>query len=175
MTPSVLDTAVFTSLRAVLLAIVASGTEVLRGEINRVPEPVSPDFVIMSPNRRPQLGRPVETWEGANPTTVTVEQSTEYVMQLDVHGPASADNAQAIVIAFRSSWVAELFAAQDPVVLAPLYADDASYLPFVNGEQQYEFRWIVAVHMQVHPALSTPAQFANTLVLPTNPADSGAV
>ena len=174
MTPTVTDTQVFTALRAALLLIVPAGTEVVRGEINRVPEVQSADFVIMSPLRRPKLSTPVETWEGTEPTAIEVDLSTEMVMQLDVHGPSSADTAQAIVIAFRSSWLADVMAAQDPSVIAPLYAEDAAYTPFLNGENQYEFRWTVAAHMQLHPVLSTPAQFAHTLAVTTAPADSGA-
>jgi hypothetical protein len=33
----------------------------------------------------------------------------------------------------------------------------------VNGEEQYEERWIVGANLQYNPVVSTPQQFADTL------------
>src|SRR5579859_975081 len=40
---------ILTGLRAWLLSILPSGTEVIQGQVNRVPEPESSNFVIMTP------------------------------------------------------------------------------------------------------------------------------
>jgi hypothetical protein len=52
---------ILTSLRAVLLAILPSGIEVIRGQDNRVPEPKAADFVVMTPILRDRLATNVET------------------------------------------------------------------------------------------------------------------
>jgi hypothetical protein len=174
MTPSLTDVQVFTALRAVLLAIVGTGVDVLRGEVNRVPEPLTADFVIMSPRARTRLAMGVETWEGTAPSAIDVETATHVAVQLDVHGPLSADVTAAIVAGLGSSWAADQFAAQDPAVLAPLYTDEAQFLPFVNGEQQTEWRYVIGSHFEARPVLSTPAQFARTLAVTSTQADSGA-
>jgi hypothetical protein len=148
----------FTALRAFLLAILPAGTDAVRGQVNRVPEPACPNFVIMTPIHRMRLATNVDSYDDAALTgsiagttlTVTavefgtiqvgapvygagvaaataitapgtgtggvgtyvispaqsvtsqalfagiahVSQSTQITIQLDVHGPASADNAQ---------------------------------------------------------------------------------
>jgi len=167
------DVQTFAALRAVLLTIVGPDADVLRGEVNRVPEPAGENFVIMSPRNRARLGKGVETWEGADPAGVDVETPTQITVQLDVHGPLSADLTASIVATLNSSWAAEAFAAQDPEVLAPLYTDDAQFLPFVNGEQQTEWRYVIGSHFEAKPVLSTPAQFADTLAVTITQADSG--
>jgi hypothetical protein len=43
--------------------------------------------------------------------------------------------------------------------VTPLYADDPKQVPFLNGEQQYETRWIVEAVLQVNPVVSVPQQF----------------
>jgi hypothetical protein len=49
------DTEVLTVARAVLLALLPDGVEVIRAYANRVPEPIGPDFVVLSPLRRERL------------------------------------------------------------------------------------------------------------------------
>ena len=173
MTPSITDVQIFTALRAGLLAIVPAGTDVLRGEVNRVPEPIGENFVIMSPRTRGRLSVGVETWTPVDPSTIDVETSTDIAVQLDVHGPVAADLASVLVAALQSSWAFDLFAAQDPAVLAPLYAADPQFMPFVNGEQQTEWRYVIEAHFEAKPVLSTPMQFADTLALEIALADSG--
>lgn len=43
------------------LAGVLSATDVIAGQVNRVPEPVNPDFVVFWPIRRPRLSTNLET------------------------------------------------------------------------------------------------------------------
>lgn len=173
MTPSLTDVQVFTALRVVLLAIVPEGVEVLRGEVNRVPEPESPNFVIMSARTRGRLSKGVETWTGPNPAAIDVETSTDLAVQLDVHGPLSADVSAAIVAALQSSWAFDAFAAQTPPVMAPLYVNDPQFLPFVSEMQQTEWRYVIEAHFEAKPVLSTPMQFADTLAAQVVMADSG--
>jgi hypothetical protein len=44
------------ALRSFLLGMVATGTEVIRGQVNRVPEPRGVDFIVFWPLRRDRLG-----------------------------------------------------------------------------------------------------------------------
>lgn len=44
------------ALRSFLLAVLPTGTEVVRGQDNRVPEPIGPNFVVMTPLTQPRLG-----------------------------------------------------------------------------------------------------------------------
>lgn len=85
-------------------------------------------------------------------------QSTEITIQLDIHGSVSADNAQIITTLMRDNYAYERMQAFNTGV-APLYASEPKQIPFVNGEQQIETRWVVDCVLQANPKLDTPMQF----------------
>lgn len=91
-------------------------------------------------------------------------------VQIDVHGPSSTDNTQRLVTLFRDEYGTDFFAAY-PWPVAPLYIDDGSQVPFVNGEGQYEDRWVLQAKLQINPTVSTPQQFAQTLTPAVIPVD----
>lgn len=96
----------------------------------------------------------------------TIEQATEFVVQLDVHGPLAGDIAQTISTLLRSSWGVDQFAAQDPNYgLTPLYSEDPRQLPFGNDQQQIENRYMIEAHFQVNPVVTVPQQFATEAVV----------
>lgn len=93
----------------------------------------------------------------------TILQPTQVTVQLDVHGPNSADNAQTISTLFRDIYATTFFAASG-VELSPFYADDPKQMPFVNENQQVENRWVVDAVMQANQTISDlPQQFADQL------------
>ncbi len=53
---SLTQTQVLTAVRSFLLGVVPPGTEVIRGQDNRVPEPAADDFIVMTPILQPRLG-----------------------------------------------------------------------------------------------------------------------
>lgn len=87
---------------------------------------------------------------------------TRWTVQLDIHGPASGDNAKVIEGLFRSEVAIDSFIASGFDV-APLYCDEAMQLPFINGENQYEDRYVMSACMQINPIIGTPQQFAEEL------------
>ena len=91
-------------------------------------------------------------------------QATVAKMQVDVHGPRSADNLQVITTLFRSERGLEIFAGTG-ISVTPLYTSDPVQLPFVNEAQQVEERWVVDLLMQVNPTVTTPQQFADQLAV----------
>lgn len=96
----------------------------------------------------------------------TIERSTEFVLQIDVHGPLSGDIAQTIATLLRSSWGVDQFAAQEPNYgVTPLYAADPKQLPFSNDQQQQENRWMTEVHFQINPVVTVPQEFAAAAVV----------
>ena len=204
----------------------SSGIEVIAFQVNRVPQPLSPDFVLMSPISMIRLETNVTTYRdvafvgsiagtqltvvslsfgaiqvgqtlfgigvvagtrvtafqsgtgGTGTYTVSVSQAlsvtnlasggkdimqpTQLTIQLDVHGPNSADNAQVISTLFRDPFGVDFFATSGFDV-TPFYADDPKQLPFTNGEQQYESRWVISAVMQANQVTGVPQQFADEL------------
>lgn len=93
-----------------------------------------------------------------------IMQPTEVVMQLDVHGPASADNAQIISTLFRDVYATDQFALIDSNI-TPLFAENPRQIPFVNAEQQYENRWIIEIHLEANQSVIFPQQFADAVAV----------
>lgn len=168
MSPEVTEDALMTAFRAFLVAMALTGVDpgdIIQSQINRVPEPKGADFIMMTPTYRRRLATNVETWSTAPdpappPDVLRMERSTEVTMQIDVHGPNSADNAQTIATLWRSDYGCR---AIDPPIFQPLYASDGHQAPFINAEKQYENRWVMSLLMQANVAVSTPADFADSI------------
>lgn len=94
-------------------------------------------------------------------------QSTKLTMQLDVHGPDSAENVQVISTMFRSVYAADTFAAG----VSPLMCSDPRQMPFFNEAQQVEQRWSIDLELQINPTIATPQQFADEVVVVNSPGD----
>jgi hypothetical protein len=225
------QTQIFTALVSVLASfgLVASdgvtSIPIIRGQVNRVPEPTSADYVVLWPITRDRLSMNVDGWTDAyvtgaisqNVLTVSAvpngpvpigavvygadcqilrqtsgtaggvgtytttqaadvalttlycgtsaqTQATEVTIQADVHGPASADNAARIATLFRDQFGVSAFLDQGQWV-SPLYTTTPRQMPFENGEQQTEERWIVDLTMQANVTIATPQQFAAELAV----------
>jgi hypothetical protein len=207
-----------------------TGVPILKGQQNRIAQPPAPNYVIMTPLRRPRLATNIDdavdcyfqasiaakvltvssvaygtielgsqlfgvgitantvvlsqltgsppggigTYSINNAQTVSAEgmacgtnsmlQKLEVVAQLDVYGPGSADLATIISTAFRDEYGVDLFAASGFDV-APLYADDPRQIGFIDGEVQWEERWIIEAHIQANVSVVVPQQFAAVLSL----------
>ena len=109
-------------------------------------------------------GTPIPMFAGI----YAAKQSTMVTVQLDVHGPASADNVQRITTLFRDAYACEFFDVLEPA-LRPLHADNARQAPFLNGEAQIEYRWTVDAVMQANPVVTTPQQFADQIGITLEP------
>lgn len=162
------ETAAIGALRAVLLTLLPPGVEILRAEINRVAEPAGPDFCMLTPISRTRLTMTVSSWvDGsfATPPGPGIRQDcqeTQITVQLDIHGPNSADNTQIITTLFRSEVVTAGFDALG-LGVQTLYAEDARQTPFINDSAQIEYRWTVDLVLQVNPVVTSPQQFAAAL------------
>ena len=153
---------VLTILRTFILSIVPAGVEVIQGQVNRVPEPLGDDFIVMTPVNRNRLSTNVGSWDrtGPDPTEITAAYNTEFMCQLDLHGPNASDYGSTLSTLFRDEYACDLMAGTG---VQPLYATDGKQMPFINAESQYEDRWVLTVSLQITPAVSTPMQFADTL------------
>ena len=90
----------------------------------------------------------------------------QWDVQLDVHGPNSGNNIHVIETLFRSEYATDFFAAQGFDVV-PLYSEEPHQAPFINAEQQYEYRWSMDVHLQMNVVVGTSQQFADEVVVDT--------
>lgn len=163
-TVDITEEIIYTALSNFLGSFLASSVELVRGQDNRVPEPRLGDFVVMVSAVRARMATNIETYDPSviAPEEMALTQSTDLNIRLDVHGPHSEDNAQIITTIFRSNYATSYMSATG-YALAPLYAEDPQQMPFINASQQYEDRWIVVLHLQADPTVSTPQDFADIL------------
>lgn len=96
------------------------------------------------------------------------EIDTQLGVQLDFHGPNATNNVFAVDALFFSEYATNAFAGSGFDV-HPLYAEPPRQSPFINAEQQYEYRWTMDVQLQVNPVVTTPQQFADEVVVVVNP------
>lgn len=159
-TISITELNVCGALRSFLLGILASGVEVVRAQDNDVGEPQGADFVMMNVISLPRLATNVDSYTdpGTNPGTRNSMQAIKMGVQLDVHGPNSADNSAMITTLFRDEYACVQFAAINPDI-QPLYCDEPKQVPFINGENLYEQRWIITVAIEYNPVTQTPQDF----------------
>lgn len=161
---SIVESQVFTAMRTFLLGVAPAGTEVIKGQQNRVPEPQSADFIVMTPLFKARLSTNVTTYTDpkTNPGTRNSRAALAFHIQLDVHGPQSGDTSAIIATLFRDEYAVEQFQASG-IDISPLYCDDPKQMPFVNGENQYEDRWIITTVTQYNPVTETPIDFADAV------------
>lgn len=93
---------------------------------------------------------------------INILQPTRLTIQLDVHGPNSADNAQTISTLFRDEYAISAFHATAPDV-TPLFCEDPKQIPFKNAEDQIETRFVVDAILQANIVVSPPQQYADQL------------
>lgn len=161
--PDYAQTDYFTVLRTLLMRHLPDGMPVVRGQQNRAGQPGAADFAVTWEIASNAISTPVETYFDSVPNNGTVSLTnillpTERTVQIDVHGPASANNAQRIHALARSLLLSEEVAAITEDV-AILYADDPRQVPFENAEMQTEQRWTIDLHVQVNGTISVTQQF----------------
>lgn len=152
--------ALFVKLRTFLLTIVPAGTEVVRGIVNRVPQPAG-NHIVITPLFERRLRTNVSTYDddGSSGGLRNIEQGTEFHVQFDYYGVTAGNIAVMVSTLFRDEYGCEALAPE----CAPLYIDDARMAPLETGEQQYLQRFISTAVLQYNPVTSIPQQFADEL------------
>ncbi|AMM14242.1 hypothetical protein AX768_09185 [Burkholderia sp. PAMC 28687] len=163
-TISITEDNVLAALRGFLLGIVPDGVEVISSQDNRVPEPERDDFLTMTVLYQSRLSTNSSTYTdpGTNPGTRNYQQSKKITIQIDIHGPASADTTAMISTLFNDQYACDVFAASN-FDIQPLYCDDGRQMTFINGENQFEQRWSIEAVLQYNPITSVPQDFADAL------------
>lgn len=158
MTTTPLFDALFIRLRTFLLAIVPAGTEVVRGNFNRVPQPAGNHIVITALFER-RLRTNVTEYDddGSAGGTRTIEQGTEFHIQFDYYGTTAAELAARVSTLWRDEYGVSALAPE----CAPLYIDDARCMPLVTSEEQYLNRFTSTAVAQYNPVTTIPQQFAD--------------
>lgn len=148
--------AIYTVVRAFILSIISC--EVIQGLGNRVPTPQG-GFIAMTATAQSRLSTNVSSYNDpvTAPGTRTIGKSAAYTVQLDCYGPESSEWAAII----ESMWRDEYACEQLGPTMQPLYCDEPRQLPVVDGEQEYEQRWMVSAVLQFNPDVTVTQEFAD--------------
>ena len=151
-TIDIIDQDVFKALVVFFNSFLPAGTEVVQAQDNRVSMPKG-GFVAMNNIGMDRLSFNVDSYDpiGQGKSILT---PTQIDMQLDFYGPTAQEWCMKTVALFRDEYATEMF----PANIQPLYADDPTQIPLIDGEDQYEQRWRLAGSLQYNPILSTSQQ-----------------
>lgn len=147
---------IFIAVRAFILSLI--DCEVVQGLGNRVPTPKG-GYIAITAGRQTRLSTNVSSDNGVD--TRSVLKATAYALQIDCYGPLSSDWATIIETMWRDPYGCNALAPD----MAPLYCDDPTNLPLVDGEDEYEQRWMISATMQFNPVVTVVQEFASALDL----------
>jgi len=154
------ETALFTAIRGMVLSMMPDMV-VIRGQVNRVPEPKQPDFIVMWPLRMNRLSYNLEEYNDPFPDAggqryITFKHSHD--IQLDIHGPQSSGNAEILATLAKDRYASDYLRSVD-FDGDVLDVVDPRQMAFENAEQQTEMRWIVEISMQVNQTVTVSQEF----------------
>ena len=161
---------VFTVLRAFILdTLGAAVNDVIRIPNNRVPMPKTFPFITLSERMKTQIHWPIPSISdpAVQPQTNSILSGIQYEIQVDAYGPTSGDLIQMLYTVLWSPAAFDFFNSQIIVGVCPLYPDPPHQAAIVDGEAEYELRWIMPVHLQYSPTLQTTIQTAATVTVGT--------
>jgi len=96
-------------------------------------------------------------------------QNARLVVQVDFHGPdtIAGDLAQTVSTTIRDEYAVKFFAglASPQNGIVPLYGDDPAERPFINDQNQYEWRWVLDVHLELQQSTQVSQEFADSVDL----------
>lgn len=136
-------------------------TKIVRAQTNRVPLPAAP-CAVLTEMLGTELSTPTTSYD-STAGTETITGPTQINVQIDFYGNNAGDMNKAVASAFRTLWASSQF----PDRIKPLYTDGGHQAAFIDGEDQYESRWILLASMQYNPSVAVPMQFPNALTMGT--------
>ena len=156
------------ALRSYLLSLMPAGTEIVKGNINCVPSPVSQTYIVMQPLFRTALDLTVDSYQDNVTTGFAYSQrSTQLTVQCDFHGATAGDLAQIFTTLFRDQSACAFFSSVlingVNMICQPLYTSEPRMIPFINDQNQWEYRYSVDAELQINPTVTQTQQFAASL------------
>lgn len=97
-----------------------------------------------------------------------LSQNAKVCVQLDFHAPdnTAGDLAQIVSTALRDEYAVDFFAELEAPLdsVVPLYADDPKQVPFINDQEQWEWRWVLEAYLEADQIIYLPQQYADSVV-----------
>lgn len=151
-------------------------SRILKGNQNFIATPASGDYAIIQPLVSEALNQNIRDYtpnvDPNNPAgTVSNELHTKQSWQVDCYGPDAATWAATIAGAWRTMWTLDNWPDGTPFAITPLYADQPQLLTIINGEGQFESRYLVKLYGQVNQTVTLPQAFFTQATIDAIPVD----
>lgn len=163
-TQDVNTTDVCAALRSAIISVFGSAiNDVIQIPTDRAPMPKKSPYATMSDLTKTMIHWPVPATSdpSVQPQSNAITAATDYEMQICFYGAGASDMAEIFHTFMRSPDAFDFFNALTPAGVYPLYADTPYQANFVNGEAEYELRWIMNVHLQYNPTITATIQTAS--------------
>lgn len=139
---------------------------IFKGFQNMTSTPPGTSYIVVSPGVVVRENQSVRSYDAVNGLSLN-ERDTHYSYQVDCYGPSGPDYANTVAIAWRTLWACEYFDGTGTVSpgalpVTPLYADEPQQLNIVNGEMQYEQRFMLKLYLQANQIVALPQDFFTT-------------
>jgi len=96
----------------------------------------------------------------------TLTQNAQITIQIDFHSSdtTAGDFAQTVSTALRDPYGVDFFAGLAAPLngVVPLIADDPVQRPFINAENQYEWRWSLDCKLEMNQTIIVPQTYADS-------------
>lgn len=137
-----------------LQPLMPTGTKIVRGQANGVPQPLPPSILIT------EVGQPQYTTTRTKLNSIlgqdTYLMPVKLRLQLDFYGNAGGEMSGIAQTMLRSGFATSNF----PDGIEPLYCTDGFQSPLSTGEKQYEARWTMELYVQYNaPVIITQESF----------------
>ena len=158
---------IMTEVRSVIVDVLPSQVQVIRGQIDRTPMPKTMDspngFVVINPINLIRLSintqEFVNTDQPNNIGNVALNRQAQRVaLQIDVYGQQAYEWATILTTVFRSDYGCSRMSLGQP-----LHADDPLQSPLIDSEMQWEDKWAITAYFQYNPKVSTPMDYPTEL------------
>ncbi len=147
---------IFVQVRAFILSLI--DCEVVQGLGNKVPTPRGA-FIAVTATGQVRLSTNVSTYDASAARAVMMP--TQYTIQIDCYGPLSSDWATTLTAMWRDPYGCEMLGP----TMQPLYSDDPSQMGLVDGEDEYQQRWMISAILQFNPVVTVAQQYADALLV----------
>lgn len=161
MNPSITDNAVYRALGGFLSS--AFGCQVIRGQVNEVSMPQG-TFILMNDVWKKALSTNAHAYTKKNSGQVSIKTPIEYCIQVNFYGEGSGEMASTFITLSQDAYAFDGFPAGIKILYATLLKQD----PLITGEKNFLERWATEVHIQINPTVTTPADYAEELIVSVN-------
>ena len=157
---------VIVALATFLQPLMPVGTQIVRAQANRVPQPEPPCIVLTEINRVSLSTTRVQDAE----TSGTYTMPARLDIQMDFYDGQAAEMCTTAQTMLRSGYATA--SAAWPAGVKPLYCNEGLQSPLITGEQQYESRWTLTASLQYNAPITVARETFDTVgIVGVIPAD----